>query len=177
MSRAGSVGVISIALVAAVYVLGSVGIPAATYRNGDFLQFWIQPQAFAEAADPYDPIWWSAMHGRVGASPLFPEAVYPPYDALVFVPLALLPLNYAAAAWLVGQLAAVLAVALALARRIAEPGGRWIFLGAVAAFQPVWLLVVGGNVTGLLMAVVGGAYLAALDGRTFRCGALTGSSS
>lgn len=42
------------------------------------------------------------------------------------------------------------------------------------SFQPLWLLVVGGNVTGFLFAALGGAYLAALDRRIVRCGALLG---
>ena len=174
MRRAGSVVVIASAMLSAVLVLGAIGVPAATYRDGDFLQFWIQPQAFFEGASPYDPGWWAAIHARVGARPLFAEAVYPPYDALVFLPLALLPLSYAAAFWLVTQLVAVAAVGLALARQISDRGGRSVFLAVVLSFQPLWLLVVGGNVTGFLFAALGGAYLAARSRHIGRCGALLG---
>lgn len=171
MRRAGILGVIAIA---SILVLGAAGVPAASYRDGDFLQFWLQPQALLDGASPYDPAWWSAMHARAGARPLFDEAVYPPYDALVFLPLALLPLSYAAAFWLVAQLMAVAAVSIGLARRISDRAGQAIFLAIAAAFQPVWLLAVGGNVTGFLFAALGGAYLAALDRRPLRCGALLG---
>lgn len=174
MRRALVIGVIAIAAAAAVIVLGAIGEPAATYQHGDFLQFWIEPHAFFEGASPYDPVWWAAVHERIGVTPLFAEAVYPPYDALVFLPLAAFPLSYAAAAWLVGQILAVAAVAFALARRIADPAARVVFLAIVVSFQPVWLLVVGGNVTGFLFAALGGAYLAALDRRPMRCGAFLG---
>ena len=174
MRRAAIIGAIGITAAAAVIVLGAIGVPASTYRGGDFLQFWIQPQALFEGASPYDPLWWAAIHDRVGVPPLFAEAVYPPYDALAFLPLAALPLSYAAAAWLVAQLVAVAFGASRLARRISDPAGRAIFLAVVISFQPAWLLVVGGNVTGFLFAALGGAYLAALDRHPMRCGALLG---
>lgn len=174
MRRAGIIVVIAIAALVAAVVLGAIGVPASTYRDGDFLQFWIQPQALFEGASPYDPGWWAAIHGRVGARALFAEAVYPPYDAFAFLPLALIPLSYAAALWLVAQVVAVAAVAVALARRISDRGGQGLFLAVVVSFQPLWLLVVGGNVTGFLFAAFGGAYLAALDRRMVRCGALLG---
>ncbi|HEV2011282.1 MAG TPA: glycosyltransferase family 87 protein [Candidatus Limnocylindria bacterium] len=174
MRRAGILGVIAIAASVALVVLGAIGVPATAYRDGDFLQFWIQPQALFEGASPYDPAWWAAIHGRVGGRALFAEAVYPPYDAFAFLPLALVPLSYAAALWLVAQLVAVAAVAVGLARRISDRAGQGVFLAVVVSFQPLWLLVVGGNVTGFLFAALGGAYLAALDRRFFRCGALLG---
>ena len=171
MRRAGIVGVIAIG---ALVTLGTIGVPATAYRDGDFLQFWIQPQALFEGASPYDPAWWAAIHRRVGGRALFAEAVYPPHDAFAFLPLALIPLSYAAALWLVAQLVAAAAVAVGLARRISDRAGRVVFLAVVVSFQPLWLLVVGGNVTGFLFAALGGAYLAALDRRIVRCGALLG---
>lgn len=174
MRRAGIVGVIALAVVVALVVLGANGVPATTYRDGDFLQFWIQPWALFEGASPYDPVWWAAVHARVGVRPLFAEAVYPPANAFAFLPLALLPLSYAAALWLVGQVVACGAAAVGLARRIPHRPDRSVFLALLLSLQPFWLLVVGGNVTGVLFAVLAGAYLAALDHRIVRCGALLG---
>ncbi|HVR88234.1 MAG TPA: glycosyltransferase family 87 protein [Candidatus Limnocylindria bacterium] len=174
MRRAGFIGATALSAVAMFIAFGATGMPASTYRNGDFLQFWLQPQALGADVSPYDPVWWAVMHARLGIHPLFPQAVYPPYDAIVFLPIALLPLAYAAAAWLVGQLVAVGAVALLIARRIGVRGQRSVFLAVVAGFQSVWLLVVGGNVTGFLFAALGAAYIAALDRRPFRCGVLLG---
>lgn len=171
MRRAGIVGVFAITVVAA---LGAIGVPASSYRDGDFLQFWIQPHALLDGGSPYDPAWWAGAHVRVGASPLFVTAVYPPHNALLFLLFALLPLSFAAALWLVAQLVAVALVAVALALRISDRAGRVAFLAIVPGFQPLWLLVVGGNVTGVLFAALGAAYLAALDRRFVRCGALLG---
>ncbi len=169
--RASIVGVM---VIAAVLALGAIDVPATAYRDGDFLQFWIQPQAVLEGASPYDPVWWAEIHRRVGGRALFAEAVYPPYDAFAFLPLALMPLSYAAAFWLVAQIVAVAATVVSLARRITDRGRRAVFLAVVVSFQPLWLLVVGGNVTGFLFAALGGAYLAALDRRMLLCGALLG---
>jgi len=168
------IGVTAAAAVCAAGLLGALGVPANSYRNGDFLQFWVQPQALFEGASPYDPAWWAAIHARLGARPLFDEAVYPPYDAIAFLPIALFPLSSAAAIWLVAQLVAVAVTTRALARRISDRAGRSIFLAVVLGFQPLWLLVVGGNVTGFLFAAVGGAYLAAFERRIVRCGAFLG---
>jgi len=33
----------------------AAGVPGATHRDGDFLQFWLQPRALLEGASPYDP--------------------------------------------------------------------------------------------------------------------------
>ncbi len=174
MRRLGLFVVIALAAVVTIILGGQSGFPANSYEHGDFLQFWLQPRALAAGASPYDPVWWAAEHARLGVAPLFGEAVYPPYDALFFAPFALLPLGYAAAAWLVIQVLLVAVTTVVLARRIALPAHRAVAIAVVAGSQSAWLLVVGGNVTGFLFAALGAAYLAAVDRRPFRCGLFLG---
>ena len=174
MRRLGLFVVIALAAILTIIAGGLSGVPASSYQHGDFLQFWLQPRALVAAASPYDPVWWAAEHVQLGVAPLFPEAVYPPYDALFFAPFALLPLGYAAAAWLAVQVLLVAFTTVALARRIALPAHRAVAIAVVAGSQAAWLLVVGGNVTGFLFAALGAAYLAAVDRRPFRCGLFLG---
>lgn len=158
----------------AVVVLGTIGWPASAYRDGDFTQFWVQPHALLDGADPYDSSWWTAAHAGIGQRPENAQAVYPPHDAVAFLPFALLPLPYAAAAWIVTQLA-VVCVAVALLASCALPrSGRGLFIAVALAFQPLWLLAVGANVTGFLFAALVGAFVAVTERRLFVAGALLG---
>jgi glycosyl transferase family 87 len=158
---------------AAVALLGAIGWPASAYRDGDFTQYWIQPQALIEDRDPYDGAWWAAAHERAGQRPESPQAVYPPHDAIVFLPLAALPLSYAAAAWIVAQLAAVAAALVLVGARVPR-AERGVFFGLAVSFQPLWLLPGGANITGFLFAAFATAFVAALDHRPVRCGAFLG---
>ena len=165
---------ILLAAAVAVAALGAIGWPARAYRNGDFTQYWLQPRALLDGGDPYDPRYWSAAHAAIGQLPESAQAVYPPHDAIAFLPLALLPLPYAAAAWIVAQLLLVSAALAILAWRLVPPARRAVFLAIGVSFQPVWLLAVGANVTGFLFAALAAAYLAARGHRLFRAGALLG---
>ena len=112
----------------AVALLGAIGWPASAYRDGDFTQLWVQPRALIEGGDPYDSSWWIAAHERIGQRPENPQAVYPPHDAIAFLPFALLPLPYAAAAWIVAQLVAVAVAIGLLASRVLPRSGRGLFV-------------------------------------------------
>lgn len=161
-------------VVSLVAVLGAIGWPASAYQDGDFTQFWVQPRALIEGGDPYDRVWWSSAHERAGQRPENPQAVYPPHDAIAFLPLALLPLPYAAAAWIVAQLVAVAIAIALLSSRILPRAGRSLFVAVCLSFQPLWLLAVGANVTGFLFAAVAGAVIAIADRRPFRAGVCMG---
>ena len=163
-----------LAACATVVVLGAADWPASAYRDGDFTQFWVEPRALVEGGDPYDAAWWTAAHERLGQRPENPQAVYPPHDAIAFLPLAVLPLPYAAAAWIVAQVVAVAVAVGLLASRILPRAGRGLFFALCLSFQPLWLLVVGANVTGFLFAAIAAAFVAASERRLFRCGALLG---
>ena len=164
-----------LAACAAVALLGAIGWPASAYQDGDFTQFWIQPHALLDVGgDPYDTAWWAAAHTRIGQRPENAQAVYPPHDAIAFLPFALLPFPYAAAAWIVAQLVAVSLALWLLASRVLPRAGRGLFLAVSLGFQPLWLLAVGANVTGFLFALIAGAFLAVTERRLFLAGALLG---
>lgn len=155
--------VATIAALAAVVILTLVGWPASIYRHGaaDMPQFWLAPRTLIEGTDPY-AVW---------------DWPYPLWTAVALLPMGLLPLEVAAPTWLVLQVVVVAAVLAAIARRalLVETRRDALVLAAIAvSMQPTWLLVGGGNMTGLLFSAFGGALLAVLAGRPLLGGALLG---
>ncbi|MDE3102321.1 MAG: DUF2029 domain-containing protein [Chloroflexota bacterium] len=162
MTRARAAALVLLGVLA-VAALEFLGWPASIYRSGlaDMPQFWGAPRALLEGRSPYDEWSWP----------------YPLWTAVALLPLGLFPLAVAAPLWLVAQLAAVLAALAALARRVLvsdEARDRVLLFGIAVAMPPTWLLVGGGNMTGLLFAAFAGAFVAALSGRPGLAGALLG---
>ena len=172
-SRIVGPAILAVAAIGVILLAAAADLPGATYRRGDFFGFWAASRAVLAGASPYDVLWFADLARGTEAVLSFGRSVYPPWTAIALVPFALLPFPLAAAAWLALQLGAVVAVVLLFARRIGRPE-RPVFLAIVAASQPLWLLVVGGNITGLLTGTVGGSVLAAAAGRPFLAGAFFG---
>ncbi|HEV2009866.1 MAG TPA: glycosyltransferase family 87 protein [Candidatus Limnocylindria bacterium] len=147
--------------------------PARAYRSGDFFGFWAASRAVIEGASPYDPVWFADLARRSGAVFSSYRSVYPPWTAFALLPFGLLPFALASPAWLIGQLAVVGAAVLLLAQRMSARE-RPVFATVVAFSQPLWLLVVGGNISGFLAGAVGGSFLAAAAGRPRLAGACFG---
>lgn len=182
--------IIAVAFLWAVAVTAGAltGWPSSLYRDGDFFGFWAGSRSVLEGRDPYDLAWWVAIHAREGSAeltyqwpPVGPRwpSVYPLWTDLAFVPFAALPFRIAAAAWLVSQVTAVLAVVVVLSRLILgttrnAAGGLALGLAFVVGSYPFWLLIAGGNMTGWLFAIYWGAVACVLTGRERTGGALVG---
>lgn len=151
------------AAAAATLVLFAIGWPASIYQHGlaDMPQFWLAPRTLLEGRTPYEVWDWP----------------YPLWTAVALLPLGAVPLELAAPAWLVAQVAAVAVILAMIARRVlvTQPRRDAVVLAGLAiAMQPAWLLVGGGNMTGLLFAAFGGAVVARLAGQPILAGALLG---
>lgn len=154
------ISAIAVCAAAAVALLSALGHPGQDYRHSDFFQFWAAPRIILEGGDPYDPVAWSAMYAREARAPVATPPppgrhIYPLYSAVPLLPFAALPIDVAAALWLVAQLAVVALSLRALARRFGL-GRReaMLLFGFAAAFEPLWLLVGGGNMTGFVLGLV-----------------------
>ncbi|HEY4658773.1 MAG TPA: glycosyltransferase 87 family protein [Gemmatimonadaceae bacterium] len=177
---------LSFGALALVLVLGTIGWPAGDVRDADHFQFWAGSRALLEGASPYDLDWWTEFHIAEGSRaihvhPQPPDrpawtTPYPLWTFVVFLPFALLPYAYAAAAWLVLQLFAVAGALVALARALYREPWRdgVLLLGLVAASQPLWMLPGSGNVTGFLFAALAFGSVALLSGRDLLAGLLFG---
>ncbi len=179
MRRAVALAALAIVAATVVGALAAGSWPAGTYRNTDFFQFWASPHALLEGASPYDRDWFVAIHARYGSQalryvPLAWASPYPLWTDLLTLPLALLPFAVAASLWVVGQGAAVIAALAAVGARLFRTLPRdALVLGATAlAFEPLWGIVGGGNVSGFLFAATGGAMAASLAGRAALAGGL-----
>lgn len=152
----------ALTLVALAVVL--VRDPGSAYRHSDMFQFWAAPRLLLEGRDPYDVADWAGIYAREARHPVAtppPPArhIYPLWSAVPLLPLAALPFDVAAPIWLAAQVLAVALAVRALAGVFAlERRDRVVLYGLAAAFQPVWLIAGGGNVTGFVLA----AFVAAL---------------
>jgi hypothetical protein len=162
----------------------AIDIPAATYRHNDFSQYYAGARAVATGRSPYDDAFWVVLRD-IGSTALFAKpyatvgdtGLTTPYPLWVFAllsPMGLLPLAVAAPAFLMAQLTALLTALIAAARRLLPSARRerLVFAAIAATFQPLWLVVVGGNIAGLVAAGFIGAVAAALAGRPRLAGGL-----
>ncbi|SFB34340.1 alpha-1,2-mannosyltransferase [Amycolatopsis marina] len=129
-----------------------LGVDSAVYRAGALTLLQGEPLYEANTLGP-EP-WWALL-----------PFTYPPTAALLFVPLAILPIQVA---W--GVLAAASIMAMALVIRVAvatlpRPGGdlpRWasparttlIFSVLLLALEPVWRTIFLGQINLILMALI-----------------------
>jgi hypothetical protein len=170
---------------AAVAALAAIGWPARGYLNSDFMQYYAGSRALIEGASPYDLAWWTAFHERAGslvaAGPPHGgdpatdwTTPYPLSTFIVFLPIALFPFGVAAPLFAVLQIAAVLAAAAVLSRTLLPDPRRGapVALALVAASEPLWVLTVGGNLTGLVAAAFASALAALAARRAVLAGAL-----
>lgn len=169
-----------------VLLLAALGWPGRSYWNGDHLVFWAGSRAVLAGVSPYEEPWWEELPEREGRPaitlPYRPPSgpavttAYPLWTFIVFAPFGALPYDVAAAAWLTAQLAVVAAGLAVLGLALLERPRRDLpFIGGMAAgFQPVWILVGNGNMTGFLFGAIAGGLGALLAGRPFLAGSLLG---
>lgn len=172
-----------VACAAAVAVLAMFGWPARAYVASDWMQYYAGSHALLEGASPYDAAWWRAFHERVGApvqtGPPHPTdpaqdwtTPYPLWTFVLLLPFALLPIVLAAPAFAVAQVALVLVSAWALARALVPRRAIALAVLLVAASQPLWSLVAGGNMTGFAASAFTFALVAVIARRPFAAGVL-----
>ncbi len=149
------------ALVAAlVLVTGALGAAASDhYRARDFYALWSGARLVAAGIDPYDEHRWCAETDRVSVDARTPSGepickvryAYPLFTAVLLLPLGILPLEWASSLWLALSLTAALA-AVALAWRAAggSTRGAPLFIAVVVGSEPFWLMIAGGQPSGVL---------------------------
>ena len=129
----------------AAFALGALAAFGALQRrleligNDDLSRIWAGPRALLTGADPYDPATWAATAHALGTLPPdTPVYIYPPWVALVLVPLALLPLNVASLTWLVASVVAGI-TGLRFLLRVALPGRPLMHAVAAAMLLLSWV--------------------------------------
>jgi hypothetical protein len=97
--------------------------------------------------------------------------IHPPFEALAFAPLLMLPYALLYALWSIATLAAA-GGAIALLWRVAPPAGtlRWIALAAAASYSPLYQALWLGQTTPLILLGLCGTYAALRSGHQGRAG-------
>jgi hypothetical protein len=153
---------------------------AQWYRTVDFACLREGARLVASGLDPYDGANWTALaepHPDPFRGLATPTCVAryasPLWTAAVMLPFGILAPEPAAALWMAASIGAAI---LGMRWIWAAVGGPArlapLFAALVVASQPFWLLLVGAQVNGVLLGLVGGAAYAAARGRDATAGAL-----
>jgi len=147
----------------------------------DLIQFWTAAQLIASAHSPYDPVLQASIQQQIGwqTATYGPEVYpflpyyYPPWLALIYVPL--LALGYAKAkfAWLVINAGLLLAAGL-LFRNVARSLSATAVVLLVCLFAPCVLTVLMGQVSILVLLAAIGAWRLLEKGQDVAAGAVLG---
>jgi hypothetical protein len=99
-----------------------------------------------------------------------------PFEALLFVPFAFLPYSAAYVAWLLLNLAVLIAVSLFLRRQLEslQEFPAWLPVLVALAFTPVFLTLLQGQDSVLVLLFYSLAYVALREGADFRAGCWLG---
>jgi len=163
---------LALLVVAIAFALATVAASRALwYESTDFFCMWQGARLVATGADPYDESIWREATGGLHPNPAGGETVsscpgrygYPLWTALVTLPFGVLPLPAAAIAWMGVSLLAVAIGSAASWRAVGGArNGLPLFVTLVVTAQPLWLLVVYGQITGVMLGLVGllGLFLA-----------------
>ena len=180
------IAVVLVALCLALTALLAVAKwPGRLYLDSDYIQYYAGSHALLEGASPYDHDWWNDFYGRVGSRGTTGQlrtgdpaidwtTPYPLPTFVALLPFALLPLDLAEPLFATAQVALLLGAVLALAALVCAHPRRdaALLLALVAASQPLWLLVAGGNATGYATASFTFSLAALLSGRPGLAGLL-----
>lgn len=127
------------------------------YANKDFMSLYTGARAVLRDLDPYDPGVWGPLRAEYG-SEWFPDltAPFPLWTFVFMIPFALLPLSWAAAAWLVFSelLLALSAVGVLRYVRPHWPRPPEVGLLLIAGYVSIitLLVLINGQMTFLLLA-------------------------
>ncbi|HEV2010958.1 MAG TPA: glycosyltransferase family 87 protein [Candidatus Limnocylindria bacterium] len=175
-------------LIALAVLVAAAGLAAwqigGHYRFHDVWCFYHGGQAVLLHIDPYDPAAWRALTadqtfvvaGAVVAPPCPGAFAYPYWTAIAFAPLALLPFDSASLIWSILSLgAAALGIVWCWRAAGGDRGGIAFVYGAlVIASLPFLRLVTIGQLSGVLVALVGALALALRRERPGWAGAALG---
>jgi hypothetical protein len=156
---------LGIALAGIALVAGYLVARAAIwYQTADFFCFWNGARFLLTGRDPYDAVAWQAATGGLFPDPRGGAYVsacpgrfgYPLWTAIVLVPFGALPLELAATLWIaLAIVATVVGCALIWRAVRGATSGLPLFLAIVLFSQPFWVLLAGGQMSGVMLALAG----------------------
>lgn len=167
-------------------VLAAGAVAARTnlyYQATDFFCLYHGARSLVVGHDPYDEAWWREVAGGLYPNPsgrLVPSSCpgrygYPLWTAVVMLPIGALPIELAASAWMAISLGAALAGAWWAWLAVRGPARLAPLFGVLlVTAQPLWLLVIYGQMTGVMLGLAGLFVLLVERGRASAGAALSG---
>jgi len=177
----------TVRLAAIAFVLIVAGAVAARsnlyYQATDFFCLYHGARSLVVGHDPYDESWWKEVTGALYPDPsghLVPSSCpgrygYPLWTAVAMMPIGALPIELGASAWMAISLGAALAGAWWAWLAVRGPARLAPLYGILlVTAQPLWLLVIYGQITGVMLGLAGLFALVAARGRAAAGAALSG---
>ncbi|HEY6201471.1 MAG TPA: glycosyltransferase family 87 protein [Candidatus Limnocylindria bacterium] len=176
-------------LAAIVLVLLAAGAVAARsnlyYQATDFFCLYHGARSLVVGHDPYDEAWWKEVTGGLYPDPSSGGRLvrsscpgrygYPLWTAVVMLPIGALPIEYAASAWMAISFGAAFAGAWWAWLAVRGPARLAPLFGILfVTAQPLWLLVIYGQITGVMLGLAGLFVLLVARGRAVAGAALSG---
>ena len=149
-------------------------------RGDDFFQFWAAGRAILRGDDPYEPETWRQIYeqeGRWRWQTDQPVSLYPLWTAFVFVPLARLPVSWAALVWaVISELLVVLSAGLIIRGLGWNKYEAWLplMIAILITFEPISLTILFGQLGILLLALICGVFYCLTHSRNGTAGILLG---
>jgi hypothetical protein len=140
----------------------------------DFIAFWSSATLFADRHNPYDPALLFPIQYEAGFKLGYAITMFnPPWVLPLLAPLGALPVRPAFAIALAVQFALVLVAAGWLWRASGgSPDRKWVAAALAVAFAPTFLLLTGGQLTGLTLFGLAGYVYFRVAGRPYLAGCL-----
>jgi hypothetical protein len=168
-------------IVTLLLVVGFVAARANLWYDAtDFSCLYHAARSVALGRDPYDTVWWTSVTGGLHANPwlgmvessCFAQYAYPLWTAVLMLPFGVLPLEAAATLWMAVSIGAAVFGAWALWRAY---GGRRrhvaLYVTLVFMSQPFWILLISGQITGVMLGLAGALALGVARSRERSAGA------
>ncbi len=153
------------ALLAIAILAGTVAAATnAWYQTSDFFCLYHGARSLVLGHDPYDEVWWHSVTGGLYPNPLGGVAPsscpgrygYPLWTAVAMLPIGALPLEPAAIMWESLSIAAALAGGWWSWRAARGPSRLGpLYAALLVSSQPFWLLIVYGQITGVMLGLAG----------------------
>jgi glycosyl transferase family 87 len=173
---------------AIVLVLLAAGAVAARsnlyYQATDFFCLYHGARSLVVGHDPYDEAWWKEVTGGLYPDPVSGRLVpsscpgrygYPLWTAVVMLPIGALPIEFAASVWMAISFGAAFAGAWWAWLAVRGPARLAPLFGILlVTAQPLWLLVIYGQITGVMLGLAGLFALLIARGRATAGSALSG---
>lgn len=155
------------------------------YQATDFFCLYHGARSLVVGEDPYDEVWWSEVTGGLYPDPFHGGRLtrsacpgrygYPLWTAVAMLPIGALPLEVAASVWAALSIGAALAGAWWAWLAVRGPTRLLSLYGVLLlTAQPFWLLVIYGQITGVMLGLAGLLALLLARGRASAGAALSG---